>query len=123
MAPPLGPHSKRSRLAVMDKRTQEASAFHKIRQELLDHCGPNPSVTQKALCERAAILTLYVKQFDAKAMLNGGLAMRETKEYLAYSNSLTRTLAALNTVPKPRRAKSAADQLNAHLDDLGADDE
>jgi hypothetical protein len=95
IAPALGPKSRRSRLAALDGRTQEANLLRRTRQELLAHCGANLSVVQRSLCERAAVLTLYVSQFDARALRKGGLSLHDSREYLACSNALSRSLRQL----------------------------
>jgi hypothetical protein len=66
----------------------------RVREDLTRHVG-NPSAVQRALIDRAAMLTLHVALFDARALEAGGLSERDARQYLAYSNSLTRTMAQL----------------------------
>lgn len=66
-----------------------------VRAELVAHVGGNPTATQKALIERAVWLSLHVAQLDAKAAEGRGLTEHDSRTYLAWSNSLTRTLAQI----------------------------
>lgn len=81
---------------MLDGRCREAQLVRRVRAELTEHVGSNPTATQRALIERAAILTLYCAQFDARALSEGGLSDHAAREYLAYSNSLSRTLTKLD---------------------------
>jgi hypothetical protein len=100
-------------LAKLDGRRREARLMQNVRDELAQHVGGNPSAPQRALIERAAWLTLHVALMDAKLMEEGEGAThseRDSRQYLAWSNSLTRIMKQLGTdkVPaKPR--KSLAD--------------
>lgn len=70
--------------------------MRRTREALLAHCGDKPSATQRALIARAEWLTLYVARLDAKALAGGGAhSDHDAKVYLAYSNSLSRTLKQL----------------------------
>ena len=68
--------------------------MRETRSALLAHVG-TPSATQRALVERAVMLTLHCALFDRRALEAGGLSERDGKSYLAYSNALARTLRAL----------------------------
>lgn len=92
---PIGRYSRRYTLAKLDGRRREARLLQVARDELLAHVGGAPSAVQARLIERAAMLTLHVALFDARAIEANGLSDRDAREYLAYSNSLTRALAQL----------------------------
>ena len=106
----IGPHSRPDVLAKIDGRRREARLLQNIRQELTQHVGGAPSATQRALIERAAWLTLHVALMDAKLMEEGEgatLSERDGRQYLAWSNSLTRTLRELGhkgAPPKPAKS-------------------
>jgi hypothetical protein len=91
----IGPHSRPNVLAKLDGRRREARLMQQIRQELLGHVGESPSPVARALVERAVILSLHVALFDARALKAGGLSERDSRQYLAYSNSLGRALKQL----------------------------
>jgi hypothetical protein len=80
----------------MDLRTKHGRLLRSVRAELLAHVGANPSATQKALIDRAAWLSLHVAMLDAKAIAAGGMPTEhDSRQYLAWSNTLTRTLSAI----------------------------
>jgi hypothetical protein len=91
----IGPHSRPNVLAKLDGRRREAKLMQQTRADLLRHVGESPSPVARALVERAVILTLHVALFDAKALKAGGLTERDSRQYLAYSNSLGRALKQL----------------------------
>lgn len=102
----LGPYSRPHALAKMDGRTREARLLRDLRSDLVKHVGGKPSATQRALIDRAAWLSLHVAQMDAKAADGRALTEHDSRTYLAWSNSLTRTLAQLGTtgVVEPPRS-------------------
>ncbi len=65
------------------------------RRSLIAHVGGKPSTVQLALIERCVWLTLRCWIFDKKLGTTGAMSERDSREYLAYSNSLTRNLRAL----------------------------
>lgn len=87
--------------------------LREIRADLRAHVGGQPSAVQSALIDRAAMLTLHVALFDARAMEAGGLSERDGRQYLAYSNSLARALAQLGIKPASSSPVSIARQLQA----------
>ena len=87
-APPLGPHSRRHRLAVLDGRSREARLLKATIDELTEHVGGKPSATQTRQIARAARIELYMSLMDARADLNGAvLSERDSHSYLAWCNS------------------------------------
>jgi hypothetical protein len=62
------------------------------------------------LIERVAQLTLKVAQLDAK-LDAGAMTDHDHRHYLAWSNSLTRTLEKLEKLARKRRAPPAAPSL------------
>lgn len=104
-------HSRPAALAKLDGRTREARIMRAARDELTAHVGGKPSATQRALIERAATLTLRVAQLDAKAADAGAMSDHASKQYLAWSNSLTRTLRELGLKPAAEKPPSLADYL------------
>jgi hypothetical protein len=105
----IGPHSRPHRWAMLDGRTKEAALVRTTRDDLIRHCGGNPSAVQRQLIDRIAVLTLHVATFDAKAIEAGGLSERDSRQYLAYSNSLARALRQLGLQGDPKPAPKLAD--------------
>lgn len=66
-----------------------------LRRQLLDQLGESPTASQRVLVERVVNLQLSVARIEAKAAEGGGMSEHDTRVYLAWSNSLTRTLRAL----------------------------
>lgn len=115
----IGPYSRRNVLAKVDGRTREARLLDAARADLIAHVGGHPSATQLRLIERAAWLTLYVAMLDAKAMQSGEMTEHDSRTYLAWSNSLTRTLAALGLTGKAATPQSLAEILAAKAAEAG----
>lgn len=97
--PAIGPYSRPVALAKLDGRTREAALMRRVRAELTAHCGGNPNAVQRALIERAAILSLRVAQLDAKIVAGEALTLHDSNFALAWNNALRRTLAALGLEP------------------------
>jgi hypothetical protein len=100
-------------LAKLDQRTKEARLLRETVGDLTRHVGGHPSATQRALIERAAWLTLHVAQLDAKAAATGGMTDHSARQYLAWSNSLTRTLRELGLKGPAERAPTLAEVIAA----------
>lgn len=98
--PKLGAYSKEIILARPDGRTKEARLLRQMRAALVAHLGGEAhlSAPQRVLIERCAMLQLRVAAFDAK-IVDGTFSEYDSKVFLAFSNSLTRTLAALGVQP------------------------
>lgn len=111
----LSPHSRASRLAVLDRRSVEWRRLKQVRAGLLDHLGGTVTPVQAALVERCAILTLHTELFDKKAFA-GGLTERDMRAYLAFGNSLSRLLRQLGI----RGGQPAAPSLTSLFDEEGS---
>lgn len=109
----LGPYSRPATLAKLDQRTKEARLVRETRAELVAHVGGKPSATQRALIERAVQLTLRVALMDRKFTEAGHTSERDSREYLAWSNSLARTLREIGLKPAAARPPSLAEILAA----------
>ena len=96
--PQLGPYSKEIVLAKPDMRTREGRLLRQMRSELARHLGGRLTATQTVLVERAAMFHLRCAMLDAK-ILDDTFSEHDAKPYVAFSNSLTRTLAALGMQP------------------------
>lgn len=107
------PYSRPAALAQMDGRSRKAQLLARVRRELTEHCGGQPSAVQRAIIERVAWLTLHVAQLDAKAAAGGGLTQHDSNSYLAWSNSLDRALRGLGRKGAAAPERSLADHLAA----------
>ena len=104
------PYSRPAALAKMDGRTKEARLIKTTRAELTQHVGGSPSATQRALIDRCAMLTLHMAAIDRKTAEGGAMTEHDSRTYLAWSNSLARTLERLG-MEKPQPAKTLHDHI------------
>jgi hypothetical protein len=105
----IGPHSLS--LAKLDGRTREARLMRETRAALTAHVGGAPSATQRALIERACQLTLRLAAMDQRFADTGGQTDHDSRVYLAWSNSLTRTLREIGLKGAAERAPTLAEVL------------
>lgn len=104
--PALAPSSSPATLAKLDGRTKEARLVRQVRRDLLAQVGGNPTAVQRALIERAVQLHLQVANMDRRTAEGRAMTDLDSRTYLAWSNSLVRTLRELArtasaTQPKP----------------------
>jgi hypothetical protein len=92
-------HSRPSAFAKLDGRTKEAALMRRVRAELTAHVGGNPNAVQRALIERAVILSLRVAQIDARIVAGETLTLHDNNFALAWNNALRRTMAAIGLEP------------------------
>jgi len=94
--PKLGPYSKSIVLARPDRRSREGRLLKATRLALIEHLGGEDALTptQRSLVERAAYLQLRCSVLDRR-IVDGTFTHYDAKSYLAFSNSLVRTMKAL----------------------------
>lgn len=109
----IGPYSRPCVLAKLDRRTREARLLQETRAALISHVGGQVSAIQAALIERAAWLTLRVAQLDAKIAAGDAFSDHDNRSYLAWSNSLSRTLRELGLRSAAPRQPTLAEHLAA----------
>ena len=107
----IGVRKRADAVSKMDGRTWEAKLLREVRQDLTAHCGGTPSATQRALIDRATWLTLYVARIDRRTAEGGTMSEHDSRTYLAWSNSLARTLAKIGLKGAADRAPSLKDYL------------
>lgn len=98
----IGPHSRPDKLAVVDGRRAEAKLMKAIRAELAQHVGGTPSATQRMLIERCAMLSLRIQLMDRIALKEGAMTEKSAREYLCWTNALSRLLRQLGLKGTPR---------------------
>jgi hypothetical protein len=98
--PTYGAYAKDIVLARPDRRTREGRLLRQMREALFAHFGGEEklSAPQRVLVERAAMLQLRCATLDAK-ICDGTFSEYDSKVFLAFSNSLTRTMSALGLEP------------------------
>jgi hypothetical protein len=82
-----------------------------VRDELTRHVGGKPSPAQKILIERCAQLMLRIRLMDVAHAKDDFLSEKNTREYLVWTNSLSRLLQklGLEEVPANQKPPSVAD--------------
>ncbi len=108
----VGPHSRRDLLTQLDRRSHEARLIRAFREELTAHVGGKPSATQRVLIDRAAVLQLRLALMDRATLATPGMSEKNGREYVCWTNALTRVLAALGPAAK---AAEAPPDLRTHL--------
>ena len=103
---------KPSKVSSRDGRSPDAVLLRRTKADLTVHIGGKPSATQRALIDRAAMLTLHLARMDQKAMETGEFSDHASRHYLAWSNSLRLNMVALGLQP----AKAARPSLRDYLD-------
>ena len=78
----------------VDGRTREGRAAKKFREELIAYLGGSPSVIERAIVERCVFLQLKCSLMDQK-IAGGYDSEYDSKVYLAWSNSMQRSLLKL----------------------------
>ena len=112
--PPIGPYSRPAALAKLDGRTRESRLLESTRKELVAHVGGSPSATQRALIERCAMLSLHLALMDEKALTNSGrMTELDSRTYLAWSNTLARTMKILGMKGNATKPPSLSDYIGA----------
>ena len=96
----IGPHSRPHNLAKVDGRTEHAAVMRRVRAELTAHVGGHPTAIQRALIERIVWLSLKLAMLDKKLATGKDFTEVDSNTYLAWNNSLVRTLARLNDMSK-----------------------
>ena len=107
--PRIGIYSEIGALARLDGRSWQYKFFKAKRAELAAHLGPNLTYVQQQLIERCAWLQLKLSMLDHRLAEDEGrsFTQQDNNTYLAWNNSLARTLALLGVtvgrgIKKPR---------------------
>jgi hypothetical protein len=98
----LGDGGRRHRLVMnLDwDNSPEGELVPAMRRDLAEHVGGKPNSVQRILIERAARLQLYISLMDQQAARDGTLSERNSREYLAWVNSLRLTLREIGLKPQ-----------------------
>ncbi len=108
---PIGPYSRPLRYEKLDGRTWEAKLLSHVRRDMTSHVGGSPSVTQRALIDRAAWLTLHIAQIDRRTGEGQAMTEHDSRTYLAWTNSLTRLMRQLGMTGAAQRVPSLRDHI------------
>jgi hypothetical protein len=106
----IGVYSRAPVLRKLDKRTREAGYMAWVERDLTEHCGGNPTVVQRMLIDRAAILSLRLAMADARIIADR-LTQLDNLQLIAWQNALTRTLTALGVHAEATKQPDILDYL------------
>ncbi len=113
-AKPRSWRAQRAALLVLPTaRTAEGRRLREFRQGLIDHLGGQPNTVQLTLVDRATVLMHHLNHLDRRAEIEGGLSEHSTRVFLAWQNTLTRTLQAIGLHPAPPSPGAAVDRIRA----------
>ena len=114
--PRYGAYSKEIRLARPDGRSRQGRLLTQMRRQLTAQLGGNPTPTQVVLIQTAAMLQLKCATFDQK-IIDGTFSDYDSKVYLAYANSLRRTLDSLGLAAAPAPKPTLQERLRQEADE------
>jgi hypothetical protein len=109
----LGPHSRAHRLAHFDNRTREGLIVNRLRKELIEHVGGNPSIVECTVIERCCWLQLRLAMLDRKMMQGHSFTEIDNNSYIAWTNALVRTMTRLGFAPKRNVTRPTLDEIVA----------
>lgn len=115
----LGPHSRRHRLAFLDRRTYEAKLVEGFRAELIAHCGGAPNIVQAEIIERCCWVKLRCVLMDSKVN-PGQFTQQDSNCYLAWASTLARLMARLDGGSEPEAAGDGLAAIHARLSETAA---
>jgi hypothetical protein len=117
--PKIGPHSRPDKLQIVDGRLAEAKLMARVRAGLTQHLGGKPTAPQRILIDRAAALSLRLHLMDRESARSGEMSERNGRQYLAWSNSLTRVLRqiGLAAATAPKDSRPFWERMPAHAED------
>jgi hypothetical protein len=95
---------------VPSGRSREGRLLLAFRETLIKHVGGKPSSVQLALINSATQLKMHLDRLDEASAASGeALSEHQTKVYLAWSNSLARTLKLLGLQGVPEKPPTIAE--------------
>jgi len=114
-----GPYSRtleRGAVGTLNGNSREAKFIKAYEAMLTEHCGGAPSPVQAQLIVRAARLACHLELWDERTIPNGG-AFTATghNNYIAWSNSLARTLARLGLEAADAQPTDPMERLHRHF--------
>jgi hypothetical protein len=87
--------------------------YRRVVRDLTRQIGGRPTPAQEMLIGRIGWLSVHLARIDARALAAGEMSDHSRREYLAWSNTMTRTLAILGFQAAPPPPANLADYLAA----------
>jgi hypothetical protein len=107
----IGPYSRPATLARIDGRSREARFRKALRAELVRHVGARPSAVQSALIELVLDTSFQIELMKRSRDVNGALTSHDHRVFLAWSNTLRRSLMQLGVRGQAERAPTLTELL------------
>jgi hypothetical protein len=101
----VGRAGMRFGITRLDRRTRQAAFLQGMRDQLLEHVGPDATILQRVLVDRAALLSLRLAQCDARILADQPMTVLDNNQIIAWQNALTRCLNALGVKGKRNRVR------------------
>jgi len=98
---PIRRYSRAKTVGRVDQRTRQAKLMRRVRDELTAHLGGAPTNIQKLMIERCVWLSLRLGMFDEMIAKGEEFTIHDSNYYIAWSNSLVRTLGKLGINEQP----------------------
>jgi len=98
-------------LSTLDGRTREAALMRRVRADLTEHCGGQPSATQKMLIERLAKVALRLELYDRKMAKGESITEYDSRVFAALHTAYRLMLKQLGMKPAAPPAPSLAEHL------------
>jgi hypothetical protein len=109
----IGPYSRPATLSRIDGRSREARFRRDLRAQLVQHVGGAPSATQAALIELAVDTSLQIELMKRRRDEAGALTPHDHHVFLAWLNTLSRTMRQLGLKGAAEHSPSLADYLKS----------
>jgi hypothetical protein len=103
-----GPFSRAFRKGAIDQRSRATARHH-----MTEHMGGNPTIAQRVLIDRIAWLMLHCHLLDQRVVSGTAWGENDRKCYLAFSNSLVRSLREIGFEASAGREPTLAEVLKA----------
>jgi hypothetical protein len=108
-----GPFSRALRKGAIDQRSREGRFLATARHHMAEHIGGNPTIAQRVLIDRIAWLMLHCHLLDQRIVSGTAWGEHDRKCYLAFSNSLIRSLREIGLEASAGREPTLAEVLKA----------
>jgi hypothetical protein len=113
MTPVSAPFSRALRRGAIDNRSREGRFLAAARHRLNQHLGGDLSAAQLVLVDRIAWLMLHCFLLDQRIASGADWGGNDRKCYLAFSNSLVRSLREIGLEGSAAREPSLAEVLKS----------
>jgi hypothetical protein len=106
----IGPYTRTSLPRDLDGRTRAAAFVKGLCAELTKFVGDSPTLIQRQLIDRAAMLALRIEFMEQKVRHNEPMGLHDTNHYLAWSNTYRRYLLAIIGTADNYRSEMTTDE-------------